>query len=286
MNFESREFRGVPLLSYSEGPPNGPTMLLLHGVTRCWQDWEPLLPALTSAWRVVAIDHRGHGGSGRANRYCVTDFVEDIVRFVSQEISAPLVILGHSLGAMVAAAVAADVPELVRGVVLEDPPFLTMGNRINGTAWQAQFRGMRDVAQCGGTKAEMAARLAEIEIPAPGGVSKRLGELRTPAALAWSAECLAKLDPEVLTPIIDAGWMDGFDFTEVLSRIRCPVLLLQADPLCGGALANHDVDAALAALPSIQHFHFPGAGHQLHRDRTDAMLVALKTFFDTLSGTI
>ena len=286
MNFESREFRGVPLLSYSEGPPNGPTMLLLHGVTRCWRDWEPLLPALTSAWRVVAIDHRGHGGSGRATRYCVTDFVEDIVRFVSQEISGPLVILGHSLGAMVAAAVAADVPELVRGVVLEDPPFHTMGNRIHGTAWQAQFIGMRDVARRGGAKEDLAEMLAEIPIPVPNGGSKRFGELRTPASLAWSAECLAKLDSEVLTPVIEARWLDGYNVTDVLSRIRCPVLLLQADPLCGGALTNHDVDAAVGALPSIQYFRFPGAGHQLHRDRADAMLVALKTFFDTLSGTI
>ena len=286
MTFESRESPSVPLLSYVEGPPNGPTMLLLHGVTRCWRDWEPLLPALTSAWRVVAIDHRGHGGSGRTDRYCVTDYVEDIVRFVSQEISGPLVILGHSLGAMVAAAVAADVPELVRGVVLEDPPFHTMGNRIYGTAWHAQFSGMRDVARRGGTKAEMAARLADIEIPIPNCGSKRFRELRTPAALAWSAECLTKLDPEVLTPVIDACWLDGFDSTEVLSRICCPVLLLQADPLCGGALTNQDVDAALAALPSIQHFHFPGAGHQLHRDRTDAMLDALCPFFHSLSGTI
>ncbi len=61
------------------------------------------------------------------------------------------------------------------------------------------------------------------------------------------------------------------------------VIVLQADPLCGGALTNHDVDAALAALPSIQHFHFPGAGHQLHRDRTDAMLDALCPFFHSLS---
>lgn len=285
MNFESREFRSVPLLSYGEGPSHGSTMLLLHGVTRCWRDWEPLLPALTSGWRVVALDHRGHGDSGRASRYCVTDYVEDTVRFVRQEISGPLVIVGHSLGAMVAAGVAAEAPELVRGVVLEDPPFHTMANRIHGTAWQAQFVGMRDVARCGGTKAEMAAMLADIEIPFPNGGSKRLGELRTPAALAWSAECLAKLDPEVLTPVIDARWLDGYDFTEVLTRICCPVLLLQADPLSGGALTNQDVETAFAALPTIQHIRFPGAGHQLHRDRTDAMLDKLNPFFHSLSAT-
>ncbi|HUP80578.1 MAG TPA: hypothetical protein VM260_18660 [Pirellula sp.] len=60
----------------------------------------------------------------------------------------------------------------------------------------------------------------------------------------------------------------------------------QADPICRGALTNHDVDAAWSALPSIHYFRFPDAGHRLHRNRADAMLVALKIFFDTLSGTI
>ena len=39
------------------------------------------------------------------------------------ELAEPLIIFGHSLGAMVAAAVAAELPQLVLGIVLEDPLF-------------------------------------------------------------------------------------------------------------------------------------------------------------------
>ena len=283
MKFVTRASRGMPVLKYCDGPANGPTLLLLHGVTRCWQDWETLLPALTSCRRVVALDQRGHGNSARASSYLVTDYIEDAIRFVRDQISVPLVILGHSLGAMVAAAVAAEVPQLVRGVVLEDPPFHTMGNRIEGFAWQALFIGMREATKRGGSVEELSTILSDIRLPVSGGVFKRLGELRDRASLEWSAKCLTALDPEVLTPVIEGRWLDGYHFRDVLSRIHCPVLLLQADPAAGGALTDADSDAARAALPSVQHVQFIGASHQLHRERTSQMLDAMHRFTASLS---
>ena len=278
MNLATRESRGSPALHFAEGPDAGPPLLLLHGVTRGWRDWESLLPALTRTWRVIAIDQRGHGGAARAASYLVTDYVADVVRFVREEIGAPLVIFGHSLGAMVAAAVAAEIPERVRGVVLEDPPFHTMGNRIAGSAWQAQFIGMRETARHGGSLDEMSDALAAISLPTADGTWKRLGELRDRASLRWSAECLTHLDPEVLTPIIEGRWLDGYDVAEILRRIRCPALLLAADPASGGALTASDATAAEAALLSCQRVDFPGTGHQLHRERIDAVLDALRSF--------
>ena len=218
----------------------------------------------------------------------VGDYIEDAIRFVRDEISAPLVILGHSLGAMVASAVAAsavaaEVPQLVRGVVLEDPPFHTMGNRIEGLAWQALFSGMREAARRGGSVEELSTILADIRLPVSGGVFKRLCELRDRASLEWSAKCLTALDPEVLTPVIKGRWLDDYHFRDVLSRIHCPVLLLQADPAAGGALTDADSDAALATLPSVQHIQFIGASHQLHRERTSQMLDAMHRFTASLT---
>jgi pimeloyl-ACP methyl ester carboxylesterase len=265
-------------LHFAEGPPAGPTLLLLHGVTRCWRDWDPLLPALTREWRIIGVDHRGHGGSGRAESYLVTDYVADAVRFVREEMAAPLFILGHSLGAMVAAGVAAEVPEFVRGVVLEDPPFHTMGHRIAATAWQAQFIGTREAARRGGTIGELADALAEIRLPAQGGTFKRLGDLRDRASLCWSAECITNLDPEVFTPVIEGRWLDGYNVAALLSRIRCPALLLQADPNAGGVMTDADSDEVVKALSSCQRVRFPGIGHQLHRDSPEAVLRALREF--------
>jgi len=262
----------------------GPALLLLHGVTRCGGDWEPLLPALAAQWKVIALDQRGHGSSARAESYLVTDYLADAVRFVRDEIGKPVVIIGHSLGAMVAAGVAAEAPDLVRGIVLEDPPFHTMGNRIAGSAWQAQFIGMKEAARRGGSIEQITDALADIRIPASGGGFKRLGDLRDRASLAWSARCLSQLDPEVLTPVIEGRWLDGYDFPALLSRIRCPVLLLQADQAAGGALTDADAAAAVTALPSCEHIRFPGIGHQLHRDRPLAVLQAVQDFAASLSS--
>lgn len=257
---------------------DGPTLLLLHGVTRCGADWEALFPALGEHWTVIALDQRGHGAAPRADRYLVTDYVADAVRFVREETAGSVVLFGHSLGAMVAPAVAAELPERVRGLILEDPPFHTMGNRIAGTAWQAQFLGMRDAARKGGNVEQITEALPDIRLPASGGGFQRLGDLRDRASLAWSAQCLARLDPEVLTPVIEGRWLDGYEFPSALNRISCPVLLLQADPGAGGALSDTDAEAVLGTIADCRHDSFPGCGHNLHRDHPEAVLRAVEAF--------
>lgn len=260
---------------------SGPVLLLLHGVTRCGADWEPLLPALAENWTVIALDQRGHGASPHADCYLVNDYVADAVRFVREETAGSFVIFGHSLGAMVAAAVAAELPDRVSGIILEDPPFHTMGNRIAGTAWQAQFIGMRAAAETGGSTEAITDALADIRLPSSGGGFKRLGELRERASLAWSAQCLSQLDSGVLTPVIEGRWLDGYDVTEILSRVRCSALLLQADPSAGGALTDADAGIAVNAMSSCQHMRFPGFGHNLHRDQPPAVLQAVQDFAAT-----
>jgi pimeloyl-ACP methyl ester carboxylesterase len=276
MNLHTRHTSGEPALLLAEGGAGGPSLLLLHGVSRMHGDWSAVLDRLGASWRVVAVDQRGHGGSGRADRYLVVDYVADAARLVRDEIGEPVVILGHSLGAMVAAGVAAALPALVRGVVLEDPPFHSMGRRIAGTAWEAQFTGMRAAASAGGTVEELAAALADIELPLPDGRTIKLGEVRDAAAIRWSAACLATLDPEVLAPVIAGHWLDGYDPESIARRIRCPCVLLQADAAAGGALAEDEARAFVAAAGNCEVERFPGSGHQLHWHHPDRVVAAVE----------
>lgn len=255
-----------------------PTLLLLHGVTRLWRDWEPVLPSLTKSWNIVAVDHRGHGESEKASPYFVTDYVADAVAFLRHEIGEPVTILGHSLGAMVAAAVAAEVPEYVKTLVLEDPPFETMGTQIIGTAWQSQFKGMR-AAVCEAAKGgDLASLLADIAIPQLDGTFKTFGQIRSKASLEWSANCLRPVDPEVFSPLIEGRWLQGYDRHRVFRAIKCPTLLMQADPAAGGALTDADAAEAASMITGCQHVRFSGASHQLHRDHSNAFLSALGDF--------
>lgn len=258
-------------------------MLLLHGVTRCGRDWEPVAGALAADWHLVALDHRGHGGSDRADSYLVMDYAGDAVRFLRREIGAPVIVVGHSLGAMVGAALAAEVPELVRAVILEDPPFHSMGERIAGTGWQAQFKGMQTVARRDSRSDDFASLLADLQIPQAGGGAKRLGELRSRASLQWSADCLQRVDPAVFTPLVAGRWLDGYRVADICGRIECPTLLMQANPGCGGALCDEDALEALRALRFGAHERFPGAGHQLHRDEAGLFLEKAARFLSRVA---
>lgn len=260
-----RASRGSPALHCVEGATRGPTLLLLHGVTRCWRDWEPILPELTCDWHVVAIDHRGHGESSHTpGAYRVVDYARHAAEFVRANFDGPLVVFGHSLGAMVALSLAAECPELIAGVVLEDPPFHTMGCAIAATPYRAQFAGMQSVARRGGDLETMTDGLADIRLPGPKG-DVRLGDTRDRASLRFSAECLAQADSDILTPLIAGAWLDGFDHSAMWSRAQCPLLLLQGDPRNGGALTDEDADLAERTALRCRRVRFPGVGHQIHR---------------------
>jgi pimeloyl-ACP methyl ester carboxylesterase len=137
---------------------------------------------------------------------------------------------------------------------------------------------MRAATQTGGSTDEITAALAEIRLPTRDGGIQRLGELRDRASLAWSAQGLSRLDPAVLTPVIEGRWLDGYDFPSLLTGLRCPVLLLQADPSMGGALTDADAETLKSIASDCQHVRFPGCGHNLHRDRPEVVLRAFADF--------
>lgn len=278
-------------LNVATGPASGPPLVLLHGVTRKWQDYVSLLPALTLRWQVHALDFRGHGKSARTpGAYRVTDYVADAMALL-RDIGESTVVYGHSLGAMVAAAAAATAePGRVRAVVMEDPPFDTMGARIDRTPYVAQFMGTRDaVLASHGSVDELAARLADVRLPAAGGADNtaagatiRMGDVRDAVALRFLARCLVDIDPELLTPIIEGRWLEGYARDEILRAIECPALLMQADPAAGGMLTAADAASAAALLPRGLLARVPNAGHQIHWAQPDAVLRLTNGFLESL----
>lgn len=247
------------------GAPSGPVLVMLHGVTRMWRDWEPMVPFLSHDWTIYAIDHRGHGQSDRAQGYLVSDYAEDLIDLLQQgSLGESVVLLGHSLGGMVAAIAASEVPELVRAAVLEDPPWDTMGQAIIGTAWQTLFQGMRQVCIEGGSIETMSAALGSIRVKQADGTDVELRQLRTEEALRWGANCLSKLDPRVLDPLFAGRWLEGIDWPKMAERIECQTVLLQADFGAGGALSDQDAKSFSQGCKNCERIPFPGKNHQLH----------------------
>ena len=281
MSFTVRKLAGRPALSFLEGPTaHGRPLLFLHGVGRCAEDFLPLARALWSQYTVRALDLRGHGNSERGREgYRVVDYVPDVVRFILDSFKDPVVLCGHSLGAMVALAVAAEIPASVQALVLEDPPFHTMGSRIVSTPWQTLFSGMYEVARRGGSQVAITEALSKMRVASSDANGfTTLGELRSRGSLEFSAICLSRLDPDVFRPIIEQRWLEGYDERELFARVQCPVLLLQGDPTSGGALTDADADLAAGLIRNCQLVRFPGTGHLIHWDQPKAFMRSAEMF--------
>jgi 2-(acetamidomethylene)succinate hydrolase len=103
----------------------GPLVLCMHGITANAYVFEPVMDLLAGDFRVVSIDQRGHGRSGRPERYGADDFAADVAALVTQIAGGPAVLLGHSLGARNAFVAANLYPAQVRSVVAVDfTPFI------------------------------------------------------------------------------------------------------------------------------------------------------------------
>ncbi len=271
-----------PQLNLATGPRNGPPLWLFHGLIRRWQDFGPVLPDLTARWTVRAVDQRGHGLSDRAASYLVPDYVGDAVTLLSGE-AGPVVLVGHSLGALVALGAAAHLPAHVRAVVMLDPPGPGFLARVGETAYGPTWAGMRALAGHPRPVAEVARDLAAVRVPGPApGETVRLGDLRDAASLRFVARCVRDLDPAALTPALDGSWLGGFDPVAEAARVRCPVLLVVSDPSCGGMFPPADADPLAAAFEDVTRVNLPGVGHLPHTQDPTTTLRLMHAFLDSL----
>src|SRR5262245_28339164 len=166
-----------------------PPLVLLHGLTGNGGCWSPLARSLEGEFDVVMPDARGHGGSSAPEHgYRYDDHASDVVGVIRElELTRP-VLLGHSMGGMTAAVVANRSAEIVRGVILVDPTFLSPERQreVHDSDVADQHRRV-----LGLQKAEL---VAELRARHP----RRSAELVEILAEARGSTCMAAFD--VLTP--------------------------------------------------------------------------------------
>lgn len=257
----------------------GMTILFLHGVLRNWRTFHPLLTALNPEARVAALDFRGHGKSDPApDAYLVCDYVEDAskaLEFVSDRRN---IIHGHSLGAMVALATAAEAPGLVDGLVLEDPPFSTMGERLEELPLHRYFAGVRDCLARSISPDSLYHNFSEMVVEEDGqGSPIRIKDQRDEASRRFSAESLGRMDPEVLNPIVEARWLEGFDWVSLARKVRCPIVMFQSDPQQGGMLDDDDARTLKRIWKGrCELIKLTDVGHIVHWPNPDALLEKIR----------
>jgi pimeloyl-ACP methyl ester carboxylesterase len=275
---------GPVTLNYAIKEDSGPPLVLLHGITQRWQTFLPVLPFLTPSWQTYAVDFRGHGKSGRAGRgqYRGEDYSADVIAFLEQRVGKPAVLLGHSLGGMVSLYLAAQRPELVRAVILGD--CILRFQDLERTLYPSLFQQVVCYLQRNVSVQELAAMLAATEVESPQFGRVRVGALPGMDAAylrAWALS-LKQLDPEALNMTLDGRAAATWDGSKLVESVRCPTMLLQADPKYGALMSDADVQCALATIPGAIHVRLEAIGHSLHLYQAAPVVRAVLNFLATL----
>jgi pimeloyl-ACP methyl ester carboxylesterase len=283
---EMREHRfdiGVVTINYAEGPSSGPPLVVLHGGCGRWQYYQDIYPDLATRHHLYAPDFRGHGKSGRVpGSYRLQDYTEDTIAFLRRCVAGPAYLFGHSLGGMIALMVAAQSPDVVRALVVGDSPLTPAGITVSGRA-RPRLEAWRDLAGGRFSIAEIAEALRDAPTFLPGQdepVTMREQYGEASSVYEHLATRLYYNDPDMLTALLDdhANTTAGYDMEVLLPAIRCPVLLLQADPEAGAQMASANVERAMSLLAQGQHVQLKGIGHPLFYPHKEPALSAIIAF--------
>lgn len=113
---------GLELALWSQGPEQGDPVVLLHGLAGDHATWDTVAARLARRHRVVAPDQRGCGASDRAPDYSFALMADDLLALVDAMGWSRVVLVGHSMGGVVALLTALRRPGLVSRLVLEEAP--------------------------------------------------------------------------------------------------------------------------------------------------------------------
>jgi pimeloyl-ACP methyl ester carboxylesterase len=254
------------------GPAGAPVVVAVHGLGGSALNWGLLGPRLTATHRVLAVDLFGHGGSGvPAGDDVLAAHLRMLYRFLTEVAGEPVVLLGHSMGGVLALQHTADHPETVSRLVLLSPPVPGSSGRLDRA-----LLARRAFLRFPGVSRAVARKLARMT---PEQVVEQQLRQATPHADRLPAEGIAAVVAETRrragspdaagaqavqwAGIVDTMALLGHAraWRETLARVAVPTLWLQGgdDPL-----AEPGPAAALAATRPDWPFELrEGVGHLL-----------------------
>jgi non-heme chloroperoxidase len=238
---------GVRMEYVERGTWDGVPVVFLHGVTDSWLSFKPVLERLPSTVHGFAISQRGHGESSRPEAgYTYAGMSQDLKAFLDVMGLPRAVIVGHSMGSMVAQRFAVDHPDRVAALVL-------MG-------------AFSTIYQHPGVAEFVASAIAPLTDP-----------IAPPFAREWQLSTIARdVDAGFLDAIVREtvkvparvwraafeGFLTTPDFSGKLAAVAVPVLLVWGDRDTYAERSHQD--ALLGVIRGARLLVYEGAGHALH----------------------
>jgi pimeloyl-ACP methyl ester carboxylesterase len=257
-------------LHYTRTGGEKPQVVLAHGFSDDGLCWTPVAEALEGDYDLIMVDARGHGRSeGPEQGYGPDDMAGDLAGVIAGLGLDHPAVLGHSMGAATALVLAGTRPDLVRAILLEDPPaWWVPSSTPESDAERWAWMRARMIQLKRKTREEL---IAEERTMSPAWSDAEL-EPWADAKLRFSFNALDRVSPGVV------------DWQATLRRITCPVLLMTADRALEAIVSDKDAAAMKALVPQLRVAHIPGAGHNIRREQFAHYLDIVRTFLSKMTG--
>lgn len=224
------------------GTLGAPDLVLVHGLTEAGTACPDAVRRWAPAWRIHALDQRGHGRSPRVaddQLDRLLDVLVDDLVAVLEDLPSPAAVVGHSLGGRVAVAAALRDPERIACLVLEEPA-------LDDRPMPADVFA-----------AEQERFLATFD----DGIAAEVARMR--AATTWTEDEI--IEWAACKPLVDRRMIAHLALGELprtasLNALAVPTLVLAA---AGGPLAP---DPTQVTNPLVRIELLDGVGHCVRRD--------------------
>lgn len=251
--------------------PGERTLVLLHGNSANAWWWQPLAGEMAAQFSLLALDQRGHGDSEwvRPPDYQPRAYADDLDRFIAANALEKPIIVGHSMGGIVALAFAERHPEAIRAAVAID---------VAITSGRGRDRYLR--------------RLRALPVVTYRDLETAIGRFRLmPKEGDIRPEVLAAIARRSFAPAAARGYTlkfdregfsgsDGLDVAGAIARVRVPLLLIRAEH--SRIMTAEAAARAAASNPAAQLTVIPGVHHHLLLERPDLLARAIAQFAASL----
>ena len=254
---------GVTLRYVEQGPAGATPIILLHGFPDSLLSYETVIAHLPTAIRVIAPSQRGFGSSDKpATGYHPRDLAADLAEFMERRKIAEAVIVGHSMGALVAQSFALDFPERVAGLALIGT-FRPRAQHAELDEVMETLERMEDPVELDFVRAFQASTLAR---PVPAEFFATL--------VAESARLPLRVLRAAMKEIA------AYDDFAALHRISAPTMLYWGERDC---FSTYEQQQEIAqAIPGAELRVYAGAGHSLQWEEPKRFAADLVNFVGAL----
>jgi pimeloyl-ACP methyl ester carboxylesterase len=249
-----------------------PPVVFNHGAGDDGLCFTHVVKELEQDYDVIMPDGRGHGKSSNGKKdYSSQQRVEDLAGLIrALKLDAP-VVGGHSLGADTSMNLAADHPDLTRGIFLEDPPIILPGETFSDGKQTIQGEDI----------GKMMAKFMRMFKLMPNFIGVRMARKASPT-----------YPEDEIQPWVDSKKRVSFDFLSsmatmqvqlddpfaVFKKVTVPTLLIIGDREKMSIVSQEAAQEAARVNDKVRVVHLEGASHDIRRTRFDGYMPALKQF--------